>query len=175
MTAGPAVGSSRDRTWPKAPRAPALLQPSQNIHGSISTPPGPLGSGQQLQPVQGWETPRRYPWNLTEGPRELRRSILWFAGHPGVEAIQILGGRRPELGITGRDKTGPGGVGQSGFMKDVTPKETSSALKRARGSGRHVPGCLHRNPCCCSHLCQDPKLPHREIPSGLWQAGRVPC
>lgn len=79
--------------------------------------------------MQGWETPRRHPWNLTEGPRELRRSIPWFAGHSGVEAIQILGGGRPELGITGRDETGSGGVGQSGFMKDVTSKETSSALK----------------------------------------------
>lgn len=108
MTAGPAVGSSRDRTWPKAPRAPGLLQPSQSIHGWISTPPGPLGSGQQLQPVQGWETPRRHPWNLTEGPRELRRSIPWFAGHSGVEAIQILGGGAAGAGNNraGRDRVG---------------------------------------------------------------------
>lgn len=40
----------------------------------------------------------------------------------------------------------------------MTPKETISVLRRARGDGRHLPGFLHRNPCSCNHPCLDPEL-----------------
>lgn len=64
----------------KGPEPLVLLDPlcCWILHGWISTPPGPIGSCQQLQTVQGWETPHRHPLNPIEGPRDAAGQ------HPGV-------------------------------------------------------------------------------------------
>lgn len=110
MTASPAVGSTGDRAWPRAPEPQAGPSWCWILHGQISTPPGPVGSCQQLQ-VLGWDTPHGHPLNLIEGPREAVEQ------HPMVCGTAWCGSD-PDHGW-GVARAGNSRAGQDGVRRDL--------------------------------------------------------